>query len=494
MKKYLVLFVAILLMLCVACGKNSKNSISNLESSSTSQTEQNSQTVVASDSLVESDGLNQSGNHFIESEIDESLTLYASPNGTGDGSKDNPTSLIVAINTFQSKKKTTIVLESGEYKILNELKVTQKGTEQNKIKLVCTEGFATFNFEKTGTGMVLGGDFWHLYGIIFKNSLDNGIRISGNNNIVERCIACFNGDSGVQISGSTKYTIENWPDNNQIINCTSFGNIDVEGDDADGFACKITSGYGNSFDGCIAYCNSDDGWDLFTKRQSGVIGSVSLKNCIAFKNGLSIDENGVISPNQIGDGNGFKLGGRALEVDHSVDNCIAFLNMANGFDDNSNPGTITLTNCTAYNNGKRNMAMGRFTKDNTTYSSVWEENGVTFGPIPGINKSHNVFKNNISYSDSKTPNADAFVGNAENCYFLTSINGVTYFIENKTNVNSGESSERGVGINIENPFVSTAFEFDYLKIDELLRNDDGTVNLHDFLKVNSSYETVGAKF
>ncbi len=481
MKKFLLLAVSFVLIFCCSCAKtNTENSSSSAENNSTSQADSSSST--------------QSQNSTSVNEIDENSAIFVSPNGIGDGSKQNPTNLSFALNNFIAKNKSTIVLKSGEYKIANEIKVTQKGTENDKINLVCYDGFATFDFQKQNNGMNIAGDFWYVYGIIFKNSLDNGIRISGNNNIVERCIACFNGDSGVQISGSSKNTIENWPDNNKILNCTSFGNIDVVGDDADGFACKIFVGYGNSFDGCISYCNSDDGWDLFTKRESGVIGSVSLKNCIAFKNGLSIDENGVISTNQIGDGNGYKLGGRALEVDHTVENCIAFQNMANGFDDNSNPGTITLTNCTAYNNGKRNFATGRFTKDNATYSSVWEENGVTYGPIYGINKSHNVFKNNVSYSNLQTTNADTYVGTAENCYFLQALNGETNFINKNNTVNSGISSERGESIKIDNPFISTDFDFDYLKIDSQLRNLDGTINLSNFLKLNQSYANVGAKF
>jgi hypothetical protein len=59
------------------------------------------------------------------------------------------------------------------------------------------------------------------------------------------------------------------------------------GENADGFACKLTTGYGNVFDGCISYNNSDDGWDLYTKAESGPIGPVTIQNCIAFNNGMT---------------------------------------------------------------------------------------------------------------------------------------------------------------------------------------------------------------
>ena len=71
-----------------------------------------------------------------------------------------------------------------------------------------------------------------------------------------------------------------------------------------------------------------------------------MRNCVAFRSGQTTD--GKFTENC--DGNGFKMGGTKIAVAHSLYNCIAFENANHGFTDNSNPGPITLTNCTSYNN------------------------------------------------------------------------------------------------------------------------------------------------
>jgi hypothetical protein len=55
-------------------------------------------------------------------------------------------------------------------------------------------------------------------------------------------------------------------------------------------------------------------------------------------------------------GNGIKMGGsdatpHTLRHNMIVKNCLTFLNKAKGFDQNNNVGSMTLFNCTAYNNG-----------------------------------------------------------------------------------------------------------------------------------------------
>lgn len=54
-------------------------------------------------------------------------------------------------------------------------------------------------------------------------------------------------------------------------------------------AAKLTIGEGNTFDGCIAYNNADDGWDLFAKVETGSIGAVTIQNCVAYGNGYLED-------------------------------------------------------------------------------------------------------------------------------------------------------------------------------------------------------------
>jgi hypothetical protein len=59
---------------------------------------------------------------------------------------------------------------------------------------------------------------------------------------------------------------------------------------------------------------------LYTKDDTGPIGSVYFENCEASYNGKT--ENGSTTTDS--DGNGFKLGGSGISVDHNKFNCKAF--------------------------------------------------------------------------------------------------------------------------------------------------------------------------
>ena len=185
--------------------------------------------------------------------------------------------------------------------------------------------------------------------------------VAGNHNIIENCQFYNNRDTGLQIGRaySDQTSIDMWPSYNLIKNCTSFANYDdvTYGENADGYAAKLTVGYGNVFDGCIAFRNSDDGWDLFAKVDSGDIGTVVLYNCVSFENGFLPYKNDNKEDSKAGtydtlngDGIGFKLGGSIMKGNVIVNNCLAFNNKLHGVGDNSNPGVISVHNFTAFNN------------------------------------------------------------------------------------------------------------------------------------------------
>jgi hypothetical protein len=77
---------------------------------------------------------------------------------------------------------------------------------------------------------------------------------------------------------------------------------------------------------------------------------VLIENCISYNNGTLSD--GTTSSN--GDKNGFKLGGSGIAVQHTIRRCIAFNNGHHGLTDNDNPGPITVTNNTSFNNVNSN--------------------------------------------------------------------------------------------------------------------------------------------
>lgn len=267
----------------------------------------------------------------------------------------------------------------GEYnkyiRIVNAAYEEESGYKGNET--LCTLDFSGQGFASTGRGVELTGDYIYWYGIDICGAGDNGLYVGGSYNTIEFSEFYNNRDTGLQLgrSNSSLNSFEQWPSYNLIKNCTSHNNYDNEtyGENADGFAAKLTVGYGNVFDGCIAYRNSDDGWDLYAKTDSGNIGCVIIYNCVAFENGYleytqrecnalysrwngaySEDPTNPLGANSFttrdGDGNGFKLGGSVMEGDVQLHNCLAFYNRMHGVTDNSNPGYLNISGVTSIDN------------------------------------------------------------------------------------------------------------------------------------------------
>ena len=321
-------------------------------------------------------------------------TYYVSPTATkdnhGDGlSKDSPESIYLLEDTNKIKGGDTIILTGERYVMTGDYAriMSYISGEYNKYITIKSEtsknvvlDFYNAVFESTNRGVSLNGNYIYWHGIDICGAGDNGLYIGGSYNIIENSQFYNNRDSGLQLGrASGSYTnIKEWPSFNYIRDCTSFNNYDNEtyGENADGFAAKLTIGYGNVFDGCIAYRNSDDGWDLYAKTDSGNIGTVIIFNCVAFENGFLLenqetcnarfksfdkslfgekDSNGNSKEYSFntrdGDGNGFKLGGSIMEGDTYIYNSMAFNNKMHGITDNSNPGTIYTEQCTSVDNG-----------------------------------------------------------------------------------------------------------------------------------------------
>ena len=234
-----------------------------------------------------------------------------------------------------------------------------------------TLDFSAMAFDGSNRGVQIYGDYIYWYGIDVCGAGDNGLYVGGSYNTIEYCEFYNNRDTGLQLGRqeSAQTNINQWPSYNLIKNCTSHNNYDDEtfGENADGFAAKLTVGYGNVFDGCIAYRNSDDGWDLYAKSDSGNIGCVIIYNSVAFENGYleytqkenheRLNYNSEYNEPVLdsyktrdGDGNGFKLGGSVMEGDVKMYNCLAFQNRMHGVTDNSNPGYLMIEGVTSYDN------------------------------------------------------------------------------------------------------------------------------------------------
>lgn len=282
------------------------------------------------------------------------------------GTAADPLPLVEALTVVAAGD--TVLMRGGVYDFAEQVTVERgnDGAAGKRKHLFAYPGekpvldFSREPYAKEGNprGLQINGHRWHVRGLEIRGAADNGMFIGGDENIVEACVFHRNRDSGLQISrykaGATR---EEWPSGNLILNCESYDNFDAPpggGENADGFACKLTAGEGNVFRGCVSHHNIDDGWDLFTKSETGPIGSVVIDRCVAYANGTLTDG----TSNANGDRNGFKLGGEKIPVAHVVTRSAAFGNGKNGFTWNSNPGAIRMVNNLAFDNVEGNFNFG----------------------------------------------------------------------------------------------------------------------------------------
>ena len=320
-------------------------------------------------------------------------TYYISPDGsdeTGDGSEARPW-YNLAVAYAAAEPGTHIVCRGGTYKISKRgtdgkltVRMNKKGTAEAPIVVRCADGERpVFDFEqqlldcnrstqKVGDrGILLTGDYHILFGLHITHAADNGIKLEGSHNRIERCEFSYNLDTGLQLGFGHKFE-QSFPgvskndgsycSYNDIIDCDSHHNCDCDmnyGSDADGFACKMHNGIGNRFIRCRAWRNSDDAWDLYETDYD-----VVLAECWAWESGNADDHLWVkdylnTSASFSGNGNGIKLGGNgeggSSKGVHYAFNCIAFgcdkSGSVKGFDCNSHKDGHVLVGCLAFSNG-----------------------------------------------------------------------------------------------------------------------------------------------
>lgn len=440
--------------------------------------------------------------------LPEGIDLYAAPEAAadGDGSKEKPYRFMDGVRNLLPGR--TLWLLGGRYPFgttqlitasksapeITDLYPATSEAERRVIAPIVENGveakvafdFSSMTFASSNRGLSFSSDYWTLRNVEVYGAGDNGIYVGGNHNVIEGVDVHDCRDSGIQIGrkSSSDSSIETWPSFNLIKNCTSHDNHDVSGEDSDGFACKLTTGIGNVFDGCIAYNNVDDGWDLYAKGETGPIGPVTLRNCVAFNNGVT--SYGVGTANS--DGNGFKLGGEGIAVSHLVENCLAFDNLSCGFTDNSNPGTITMIGCTAYNNGTRDLDANNFDmcRDAATSANVYKNllsicEGERVSPIDG--------------SKAKANSRDRYKGAADHCIFYSGLSMLKIGeIQQVDFSKSGLCGSLYLEPEGKAPFLATSSPQpqplagvdagSHPDIHRLWRAKDGSLKLGDFLKVN----------
>ncbi|MFE9438530.1 carbohydrate-binding protein [Streptomyces sp. NPDC006602] len=289
-----------------------------------------------------------------------SSALYVAPNGTDGaaGTQSAPTTLTSAISRITPGG--TIYLRGGTYNHSQTVTIPagNNGTASDRTELSAYPGetpvlnFSAQTEDPANRGLAVNGSYWHVKGLVVERAGDNGIFVGGSNNIFERTVTRFNRDTGLQLSRMASTTPSSqWPSNNLILSAESHDNADSDGEDADGFAAKLTSGPGNVFRYAVSHNNIDDGWDLYTKPDTGPIGAVTIEDSLAYDNGTLTD--GSQAGN--GDRNGYKLGGDDIAVNHIVRRSIAYHNGKHGFTYNSNPGSMTVSDNISIDNAQRNF-------------------------------------------------------------------------------------------------------------------------------------------
>lgn len=407
-------------------------------------------------------------NHTVEYKTVENNNIYVSPNGKSNaaGTKDAPMDIYTAVKIAAPGQK--ILIKEGTYNLSSTVKVERgiNGTADAMIYMIADPEAGSrpvFDFGGKCAGMILAGDYWYFQGFDVTGSADaqKGIQVSGNHNILDRIKAYKNGNTGIQISrylGTDQFN--QWPAHNTILNCSSYLNADKGYEDADGFAAKLTVGQGNVFDGCIAAYNADDGWDLFAKVQSGSIGVVTIQNCVAFKNGYILDENG--REINAGNGNGFKMGGDSMPGAHVLKNSVAFANKAKGIDSNSCPD-IKVYSSTTFDNESYNVAFYTNTAVNTAFAA------------DGI----------LSYKVSNKVTEQFKLLGTQNA---ADVKGATnyYFDGSKSVNNNGKEATASWFKSLDTASA--------LKDGGITRNADGTINMNGFLELTDEVpEGVGAR-
>ena len=378
--------------------------------------------------------------------------LYIAPWGsdTGDGTWEHPLyNLQMAVD--KAVAGDTIYVRGGTYYpttmkdgTKTTVRITKSGTPDAWFTVKTFPGeFPVLNFrsqpkKQSVRGIQLDGNYWHIYGLHITEAGDNGIKVEGSHNRIERCTFSYNDDTGLQLgfghnfsdSGHGSSNDGSWCAYNDIIDCDSYLNCDADnyGSDADGFACKMHNGIGNRFIRCRAWDNADDAWDLYETDYG-----VQLIECWAWGSGRAdlfkwVDASGSFQ----GNGNAIKLGGNGTGGSsrgvHEAWRCVAFncnkTGSVKGFDENSHKGGVKLVNCLAFGNGYdfmfedcasaetfsfyNNVCLGRieikgnFTDSNnallTDPKNAWKNNALT----SGFSESDYV---SLSEADAKAPRA-----------------------------------------------------------------------------------------
>ena len=290
--------------------------------------------------------------------------FYVAPDGDDDnaGSLDEPFSTVERAQA-EASAGDTVLIRGGVYAFSGAsdtigVAFTKSGVPDQPIRYFAYPGetpiFDLFELLPNArvTGLDISCDWIHIRGLEVRGTQQVivgdswGVRIRGDNNVIEHLNVHDNEAPGIFISSGA---------DNLVLNCDSHHNYDPleDGGNADGFGCHST-GSGNVLRGCRAWENSDDGYDFINAA-----GACTVEESWSFRNGWVPD-----TDTPAANGAGFKAGGYGSPPNtpaggaahHVVRFNVAFGNRVSGFYANHHPGEIDFFNNTAFDN-PRNFDM-----------------------------------------------------------------------------------------------------------------------------------------
>lgn len=356
---------------------------------------------------------------------------FCSPTGSGDGtSYSTPCSLSNGLKKLNQGGDTLYCL-AGQYNLSSTTSFSKSGSAGANIVIAAYPGEeAILDYRQTSygsRGLCVSGRYVHIKGLTIRYSGKNNLYCDGSYCTFENLDIYGSADTGCQMKGSGGH--------NLILNCDSHDNFDYQlggtgscdfGGNADGFADKQYSGAGNTYRGCRAWNNSDDGWDCFQRVTTG--SETIIEDCICYRNGPATydmrnharyntdkawfdqfqngrnvtDKNGQTHYVTLeryynnGNGNGFKLGGDGTSHNVTVHHCLAVSNKVKGFDQNNNFGTMKLYNNTGYWNATD------FGFNNPNGGTLYIRNNISLrgsnsiGVMTVMQNDHNTWNNNYA--------------------------------------------------------------------------------------------------
>ena len=367
-------------------------------------------------------------------------TYYASPNGNSNGnSYATPCSFSDGLKKL-SMPGDTLYLLGGQYDLGNTKLPSISGDATANIVISGYPGelaildFRTTSYGTRGLQLTTNNRYIHIKDLTLRYSGKNNLYNEGSYCTFERLDIYGSSDTGCQMKKGG---------NNLIKNVDSHDNFDYKqmrtgengeeladfGGNADGFADKQFTGPGNHYVGCRAWNNSDDGWDFFQRVTDG--NETIIEDCICFQNGPTSynmtnhpryntdrswfdNRNGTTITDRygntititmaqypnLGNGNGFKLGGAKTAHNVLIHHCLSIGNTVKGFDQNSDGGVMKVYNNTALLNGQNygfyNTECGTLYIRNCVSISSLSENQLTVQRV--VANDHNSWSAGFSCS------------------------------------------------------------------------------------------------